>query len=1013
MSLKPSQRQTTEEEGCPAETQTLRLPVVHCDIENHGKIVTSLIKVCQRTDASCNNASAKRVAENLEKRWHLVFLKSLEWQCHIENLLKSEYNLSDTELEDEPAVKHPRLTVPTPSADELDGLLVKGVDKHDLIFTEDQSHYTRSNRQGTNQATYYFKHIDTDSEMDKHDLKLEKPEETHNQCEETTDDEEEWTFSVLDLKDRNGTEENGDVTKPITENIHYLVQKAEELVRESPAQRARGNSIEVPVNKLNRVKQWLNIQPKDPDSSCDASGEDDERDSQTSEENDESVITYRALGCNSQNTSFVDLEATPKVVKRGKLSTDIRPWSVSCISQLTGRMNDEPKNFSTSESALYSLSKNYQDTNGCNGQGNNSTSSTVEESSALVFEDKCSSSRRKRFKIRKRYDRKNNGSPYHSMTLIKSGSFSGHSHIRSKADRHSVSDPSAISICHFMCDSTSGGESEDNRKLKRLSSLKTPKRQKSVAQVDIVRDGSPGKNSLIAAEEQSSSMSEQAWDGFQEEAYLSEQYSETHDSDAARKLLEFGEDYGNFLGSQSDWSASTNPGFSPPFPRKMMLPATIKEISLHSDSDCDSDIRSLLRANRQEFNSMDKIYKRQLEIGLTDYLVNNDVTDVLDNCNCFIEVLTDVLNRDNSPGVKGEVQDLLSSWRSLKDRALTMKQYRELQRQILFVKDALHLVKAKISEEVTAVDCIDDIARDIDFYTVELDTLLDHKSKLFTLIGSVHKFILSDKEYSSSFLKRDISELHRTWYEVHSGVLGRLALLKDLKQSWQTLEKRLDKLRIDLKEDEQTLDQILDAAVKGDVLSNQTLSSLRDVDKLLSEASPDNSVEGYPKISEFLFEGSCSDSGMSDEGSEHEPGEREHRLWSIRKSVKQLEAVMSPNCVIRVLMGERLAAAEEELKSVRKKCQSLVVRTCPSMQGSSSVESTSTAPDGGDPSYPQGSTKTSWLRRVTRVSIPFQLALMAILCVACLLEPHCCDNMNTFSLSLTPHLHYVRGPPPA
>lgn len=64
----------------------------------------------------------------------------------------------------------------------------------------------------------------------------------------------------------------------------------------------------------------------------------------------------------------------------------------------------------------------------------------------------------------------------------------------------------------------------------------------------------------------------------------------------------------------------------------------------------------------------------------------------------------------------------------------------------------------------------------------------------------------------------------------------------------------------------------------------------------------------------------------------------------------------------------------------------------------------------GDPDDEPSS--STWFERVLRASVPFQIAIMALLCVACLLEPHCCDNMNNFSYSLSPQLHYVRGPPP-
>jgi hypothetical protein len=37
---------------------------------------------------------------------------------------------------------------------------------------------------------------------------------------------------------------------------------------------------------------------------------------------------------------------------------------------------------------------------------------------------------------------------------------------------------------------------------------------------------------------------------------------------------------------------------------------------------------------------------------------------------------------------------------------------------------------------------------------------------------------------------------------------------------------------------------------------------------------------------------------------------------------------------------------------------------------------------------------------------------VTLLCAACLLEPSCCNALNNFSMSLTPHLKYMKGPPP-
>lgn len=191
----------------------------------------------------------------------------------------------------------------------------------------------RSNRKAPNLATYYFKHEDTDSDMDKIEQhSVMSKNEVQSTLEETS--EEEWTYT----KNEAEVDKCHDMTiKPKQtpeETIRQLVSKAEQLV--SP-DKGRKLDRKVTLNKMTRVKKWLSMEEK-PDDSCDASGEDDEQESHMSEEFDESTTTFRATqGYNSQNTSFTDLnhsECTPKVHMRQKKYNANRPWSVSCISQL-------------------------------------------------------------------------------------------------------------------------------------------------------------------------------------------------------------------------------------------------------------------------------------------------------------------------------------------------------------------------------------------------------------------------------------------------------------------------------------------------------------------------------------------------------------------------------------------------------------------------------------------------------------------------------------------------------
>ncbi|XP_036338397.1 uncharacterized protein LOC118748163 isoform X2 [Rhagoletis pomonella] len=66
------------------------------------------------------------------------------------------------------------------------------------------------------------------------------------------------------------------------------------------------------------------------------------------------------------------------------------------------------------------------------------------------------------------------------------------------------------------------------------------------------------------------------------------------------------------------------------------------------------------------------------------------------------------------------------------------------------------------------------------------------------------------------------------------------------------------------------------------------------------------------------------------------------------------------------------------------------------------------ADDKDDDKHPHN----SWTWRIAKAAVPVQLALITFLCAACLMQPNCCDNLNNLSMSFTPQLRYIRGPPP-
>jgi hypothetical protein len=1049
--------------------------VLHRDIENHGKIVGSVVKLCKRPDASCNTVNVRRIANGLERRWHLLFLRSLEWQCYLESLSKKENcrntstssDETDSDCYEEPVNKYPRLSHPSTydnyenTSIENDCGHINEISESSLIFKdvmnknapkqfaqtsedtvdggffrfgEDTSQFTRSNRKAPNLATYYFRHEDTDSDMDKveHNSVMSK-NEVQSTLEETS--EEEWTYTKNVEKSNEVVGEPNETTKSKLvpeETIRKLVLGAEDLVSPDKCRKLdRINS----VNKMSRVKKWLSMEK--PDDSCDASGEDDERESQISEDFDESTTTFRATqGYNSQNTSFTELnhsESTPKVNLRQRKYSSNRPWSVSCISQLdqsspTKATQNDMTNFSISESALHKLaltSKNVERFNavtaisiGVNGNGNNSTSSTVEESYPIL-QEKTSPNRRRRLKLKKKalcgkielhapYS-PSVGNQKNRKLLIKSGSFSGCSTKLNYNERHTSSDPPAVDLYHhgkYETSTTSGADSEEDLS-KRMPSFKLGSKTHYLN--SNLRDSSPGKSSLNTPEEQSSSLSEQAaWDSYQEK-YLSEAYSETHDSDAARKLLEFGEDYRNFLDSQSDWS--TNPDISPTFRRRTLVAFTSHE----SDSDTES-IRQLLNNSRDQLNYTKNIYKQQVSLGINEYLVANEIDEMISTCDRHIDSLNQVDKSSDELAMsktdKGVVAELLMQWTGLRINVLKMQEYRILQRDILQMKNSLLTVEIPGSNCVINLGSVDDLPKEVEYCEKKLEDIYEYKKKLLNLNVAVHRFVLENKEYNASSLKTDVSDLYRIWDNLCTNATERLAQLQPLLQQWKTLDNRLEQLQVDLRSDEKTL-HLLDTALQGGALSDQTASYVRDVAKLLSETT---TVQGC-KIPELFTEGgSLSDSGISDEGSEHEIGERERRLAAIRRLVRQLEVVLAPDCKARLKMAERLNAAEEELKALQKRCRSLIACTAaysppvrPSEEQRELEPSTKDPDDEDDPGEPDSS---SWFKRVMRASVPFQVVIITLLCVACLLEPQCCDNMNNFAMSLSPQLRYIKGPPP-
>lgn len=247
-----------------------------------------------------------------------------------------------------------------------------------------------------------------------------------------------------------------------------------------------------------------------------------------------------------------------------------RPWSVSCISQLEASASKnltssaQDSNFSISESALDTLSL----PNLCNKSDQSSPAHKRTLRKRRLRNRRRSNARKSEQKI---IDLR------HMRQILKAENVPGgcevHVNDEILATRIEVSpsketDEESTS-CMFKPDFKIGSVTKVYAQtlgpLAALSNYNIEPRagghEVSPSPIDFQRSGTEEHSSF-----------EQAWDNYQEK-YMSEPYSEDRDMDAAKRLLEFGDDYRAFLDSQSDacssLSAAHLDSISPPRPRKV------------------------------------------------------------------------------------------------------------------------------------------------------------------------------------------------------------------------------------------------------------------------------------------------------------------------------------------------------------------------------------------------------------------------------------------------------------
>ncbi|XP_042143409.1 uncharacterized protein LOC8042354 [Ixodes scapularis] len=449
----------------------------------------------------------------------------------------------------------------------------------------------------------------------------------------------------------------------------------------------------------------------------------------------------------------------------------------------------------------------------------------------------------------------------------------------------------------------------------------------------------------LAHVEEQSSVSDQVWDDYQDPPYFSEPYSEqTADEDQVKKLLDFGDDYWAFIGSPSDDTASLGPprrDIPRRSPHRTRPTAKSGGTELDSDSDMEDLQHLLSQSGRAHAFIRNTLRKMALAGQEPQHQRSPSPRDKMSPPKFAELVATCQTNLHWLKMIRFHLHAGEDSPQLQKLISQWEALVAELQGGSTTPKSSPRLRRQSMSDASTEQQRAD-VLRSIGALREELT--------------SVSELVQRPKEGCTSHA------------EHHGHHLG-------------AVEQRAQELKV-------------------------ALSSLNDI--------RDSLVEVKAKAHRLATEGSVDPvaAALGDHI------QALHRQWS--SAYQQSGAQLSELQMTRSRATDALAPADlQGNKSVSLGSQMLdsaVAGQCGEMTGG-----VTRAPGRGrdvpaaeeeEKLPPGGSSGSRRLWRVLKAALPVQVALLLMYCVACLMEPHCCDLLNNFHASFGPQLRYTQGPPP-
>ncbi|KAF8786124.1 hypothetical protein HNY73_007886 [Argiope bruennichi] len=473
---------------------------------------------------------------------------------------------------------------------------------------------------------------------------------------------------------------------------------------------------------------------------------------------------------------------------------------------------------------------------------------------------------------------------------------------------------------------------------------------------------SPAESDVVLTHlEEQSTVSDQVWDGYQDMPYLSEAYSDaTVDEDAVRKLTEFGDDYGSAIGQ----------------------PLRFLDIGDETKLDASKSPSKKISKNHSHSNDSDS----DLE----------DLHHIIEEAGKALQFARVTLKRRQSgdffSSAENEI-DLIEEWKVLK-RSVEMyeevdddkikQKYLKAQKNIDDLFNKMSELSSLTEIESKNFKTWDELQDNISRLQMVLSTLQDTREQLLSVNLQVHRFVTEyggDAKYKDICLKDDITELYQKWEDIYEMNGTQLTELETLKTNWKKYSDKFKDLNSKVLDN---LSSYKYCTSHCHALEDEVTCSLqKDLKELKADAT---CLRKYLKNSETW------------KNIQRDLHELENRINAHSNSASVSRSVEHPNSsTVEDDPDDHFEDAIQQIdayESLQRKKLSL-----PHLE------------DIGKKAR-SAKKKSSKFWRIIRVAVPVQLTLVLLFCLACYLEPNCCDRLNNFNFSFTPHLRYLRGPPP-